>query len=78
MNTDINSEKISGTIAAHDDPVLYAQFAFTIDTSNNKVKYTITCYWKLRNVSGESSFKKYADAKIFFDGLPAIAQMEMI
>lgn len=78
MKTDTNSVKISGFIAVHDDPVLNARFAFTINTSNNKVKYTITCYWKLRNVSGESSFKKYADAKIFFDGLPAIAQMEMI
>ena len=78
MKTDTNSVKISGLIAVHDDPALNARFAYTIDTSNNKVKYTITCYWKLRNVSGESSFKKYADAKIFFDGLPAIAQMEMI
>jgi len=78
MNTDKNSEKISGIIAVHDDTVLNAQFSYTIDTTNNKVTYTITCYWKIRNVSGETSFKKYDDAKIFFDGLPAIAQMEMV
>jgi hypothetical protein len=78
MNTDINSVKISGTIAAHDDPVLYALFAFTINTSNNKVTYTVATYWKKRNIHGECPFKKYNDAKIFFDGLPAIAQMEMV
>ena len=74
----MNANQLCGIIANYDNTALNAQFAYTINTSNNKVKYTITCYWKLRNVSGESSFKKYADAKIFFDGLPAIAQMEMI
>lgn len=61
----MNANQLCGIIANYDNTALNAQFAYTIDTSNNKVKYTITCYWKLRNVSGESSFKKYADAKIF-------------
>jgi hypothetical protein len=78
MNTDIKSEKISGTIAAHDDPVLYAQFAFTINTSNNKVTYTIICYWKKRNIRGECPFNNYKDAAIYFEGLPAVSQIEMV
>lgn len=77
MNTDKNSEKISGIIAVHDDPVLHAQFAFTINTSNNKVTYTVTCYWKKRTIRGECPFKKYNDAKDFYNGLPAIARAEM-
>jgi hypothetical protein len=74
----MNTNQLYGIIANYDNTALNARFAYTLDTSNNKVTYNITCYWKIRNVSGETSFKKYDDAKIFFDGLPAIAQMEMV
>ena len=77
MKTDATSVKISGFIAVHDDPVLNARFTFTINTSNNKVTYTVTAYWKKRNNRGECPFKKYNDAKDCFDGLPKVARMEM-
>ena len=77
MNTDINSEKISGLIAVHDDPALNARFDVTMNASNNKVTYTVTSYWKKRNIRGECPFKKYNDAKDCFDGLSEVARMEM-
>lgn len=77
MKTDTNSVKISGLIAVHDDPALNARFDVTINTSNNKVTYTVTTYWKKRNIRGEVPFKKYNDAKDCFDGLPEVARMEM-
>lgn len=72
----MNTKQLTGMIAVYNDTVLNAQFSYTIDTSNNKVTYTITCYWKKRNIRGECPFKKYEDAALYFDGLPAVAKME--
>lgn len=72
----MNTNQLTGTIAVYNDTVLNAQFSYTIDTSNNKVTYTITCHWKKRNIRGECPFKKYDDAALYFEGLPAVAKME--
>jgi hypothetical protein len=72
----MNTNQLTGTIAVYNDIVLNAQFSYTIETSNNNVTYTITCYWKKRNIRGKCPFKKYEDAALYFEGLPAVAKME--
>lgn len=75
----MNTNQLTGLISVYDDTVLNARFSYAIDTTNNKATYIITCYWKKRNVYGKCPpFKKYKDAALFFEGLPAIAQMEMV
>lgn len=75
MNT---NQQLSGMIAVYNDTVLNAQFSYSVNTSNNKVTYTITCYWKKRNIRGECPFNDYKDAAFYFSGLPSVSKMEMI
>lgn len=72
----MNTNQLTGIIAVHDDTALNARFSFAVNTNNNKVTYTITCYWKKRNVYGECQFKKYGDAALYFEGLPAVSKIE--
>ena len=68
---------ITGMIAVYDDAVLNARLDYSLDTSNNRVTYTITCHWKRRNVIGKCPFRNYADASVYFDGLPAASRLEL-
>lgn len=74
----MNTNLLSGIIAVHDDTALNARFSFAVNTNNNKVTYTITCYWKKRNIYGECPFNDYKDAALYFDGLPAVSKIEMV
>lgn len=69
--------QITGMIAVYDDAVLNARLDYSLDTSNNRVTYTITCHWKRRNVIGKCPFRNYADASVYFDGLPAASRLEL-
>ena len=74
----MNSNKmITGMIAVHDDDALNARLDYAIDTSTNKVTYTIVCQWKLRHIYGKCPFANYADARLIFDGLPAVSKLEL-
>ena len=75
MNTELT--KITGMIAVFDDAALNARLDYEVDTFNNKVTYTITCYWKHQRVYGKCPFTNYADAQLYFDGLPAVAEQEL-
>lgn len=72
----MNTNQLTGMIAVYNDTVLNAQFSYSVNTSNNKVTYTITCYWKKRNICGECPFNDYKDAALYFEGLPAVSKME--
>ena len=75
----MNAEQteIAGMIAVHDDAVLNARLDYAIDVATNKVTYTITCHWKRRHVYGKCPFRNFGDARLIFDGLPAVAQQEL-
>lgn len=73
-----SNTEITGMIAVHDDAVLNARLDYSIDTSDNKVTYTITCWWKRRNIVGKCPFGNFADASVFFDGLPAVSKLETV
>ena len=68
---------ITGMIAVYDDAVLNATLHYSIDTKTNKVTYTITCYWKRRNIRGVCPFRNFSDASVYFDGLPAVSKQEL-
>lgn len=72
-----NRNQITGMIAVHDDAVLNARLDYSVDVATNKVTYTITCQWKRRHVYGKCPFANYADAQLYFDGLPAVAEQEL-
>ena len=72
----MNTNQLSGMIAVYDDTALNARFSFAVNTSNNKVTYTITYYWKKRNIYGKCPFNDYKDAALYFEGLPAVSKME--
>jgi hypothetical protein len=74
----MNTNQLTGLIAIYNDTVLNARFSFAVNTKKNKVTYTITCYWKKRNIRGECSFNDYKDAALYFEGLPAISKIEMV
>lgn len=69
--------QITGMIAVYDDTVLNARLDYAIDTSTNRVTYTIACHWKRRNIFGKCPFDDYADARMFFDSLPTVAEQEL-
>lgn len=69
--------KITGMIAVHDDDALNARLDYAIDTSTNRATYTIACHWKRRHVYGKCPFANYADARLIFDGLPAVSKLEL-
>ena len=76
MNT--SNTEITGMIAVHDDAMLNARLDYSIDVATNKVTYTITCWWKRRRVFGRCPFQDYTDARLIFDGLPAVVKLEAI
>jgi hypothetical protein len=69
--------QITGMIAVHDDAILNARLDYAIDVATNKVTYTITCYWKRRNIRGVCPFRNFSDASVYFDGLPAVSKQEL-
>ena len=76
--------KITGMIAVFDNAALNARLDYEIDLATNKVTYYVTCCWKPlvrpkapSGVYGKCPFKKYTDAKMLFDGLPAVAEKEL-
>jgi hypothetical protein len=73
----IEQTKITGMIAVFDNAALNARLDYSLDTSSNEVIYTISCHWKCRNVYGKCPFRNYADASLYFDGLPAVAKQEL-
>ena len=72
-----NKGIITGMISVYDDAVLNARLDYSLNTSNNRVTYTITCYWKRRHIVGKCPFRNYADASVYFDGLPAASRLEL-
>ena len=69
--------KITGMIAVFDNAALNARLDYEIDLATNKVTYCVTCLWKSNGVYGKCPFKDYADARLLFDGLPAVAEKEL-
>ena len=76
--------KITGMIAEFDNAALNARLDYEIDLATNKVLYTVTCHWKPlvrpkapNGVYGKCPFQNYADARLLFDGLPAVAKNEL-
>lgn len=69
--------QITGMIAVFDNAALNARFDYEIDLAKNKVAYTVTCHWKPNGVFGKCQFRKFAEAKMLFDGLPGIAENEL-
>ena len=76
--------KITGMIAVFDDATLNARLDYEIDLATNKVTYFVACHWKPlvrpkapSGVYGRCPFRNYADARLLFDGLPAVAEQEL-
>lgn len=69
--------QITGMIAVHDDAALNARLDYSIDTSTDKVTYTITCQWKQRSIYRTVPFRNYRDASDIFDGLVAVSRSEI-
>lgn len=80
MNTE--QTKITGMVAVFNNAALNARLNYEIDLNTNKVKYYVICHWKPsrtrpNGVYGECPFRNYADARLLFDGLPAVAEQEL-
>ena len=75
MNT--SQKKITGMIAVFDNAALNARLDYEIDLARNKVVYLMSYYWKARRIYGKSSFDDYKDAKVIWEGLPAVAEQEL-
>lgn len=69
--------QITGMIAVYDDAILNARLDYAIYVDTNNVTYTITCYWKRRNIVGKCPFRNFSDASVYFDGLPAVSKQEL-